>query len=295
GIALGINNGDINGQMYNDESRKGSMFKGRQSRSTITEMDSQWSEFVSSQYGSIRAAIKNQGSTIGMSITDEMLNAVNVEKMKIDLHGKSAEEQQKAIQAGFRDLNNQMIEQANPAIKNMERLGEDATAALERMTNLKLTNNSLQMQILDIQNLKATAEYTGLVNVQREHELVGLDASTQALQRRIYLLQDEAAAAQKIYDTSAGKESLLVRSLRATGNDAEASLRELMANQYKERHDAEKSGLLDLAELDKVQALERNKLIATIQEDANNKLLSAQQNYADKMASIAQEMEQGVK
>jgi len=296
GVELGLNNGQLSAQQYLDQNRKKSWWRGTETAPTAyTDLDSQWSDFVARQYEGIRNAIKNQGSTIGMTITDEMLDAVNVEKIKIDMHGKSAEEQQKAIEAGFRDLNNQMIEKANPAIVNMERLGEDAVAAMERLTNLKLTNNALQMQILEAQNLQKTSEYMGLVNVQREHELVGLDASTQALQRYLWALQDQKKAVEDIYNAAGGKENLLIRSLRATGNDAEASLRELMANHYKERRDAEQSGLVDLAELDKVQTLERNKLISDIQTQANNNMLAAQQNYADQMTSIAREMENSVK
>ncbi len=222
GVALGVSGGDVTGQGYVDQHKDGGWFSHSSNKTNYAPLDQQWSDFVNMQYDSIKTAIKTQSQIAGVTITDAMLNSVNITMSKVNLTGLSAADQQKAVNDAFRKISNDTIEAANPAIVNMERLGEDATATLQRLTDLKLTNNSLQMQILEVQGLKDTAQYMALVNVQRQNELLGLDDSTIALKNNLWALQDKAAADQKAADLLKTNNGLTVTLLTAQGKSAEA-------------------------------------------------------------------------
>jgi hypothetical protein len=271
GISLGVDNGQLNGGQFIDQSKQKSWWRGTSSRMFDSALDNQWTEFVNRQYSSLKDAIKTQSSTIGSSITEEAMKAVNVEKIKVDLAGKSSEEQQKVINEAFRKIQSDLIEKANPAFVNLERLGEDATAAMERLTNLKLQNNSLQMQILEMQNFKESAQYLALVNEQRQNELLKLDDSTKFLQTRLWQLQDEAEQIAKLNATKDFNNNLISRSLALDGINT--GLFELRIKQEQEMADAVKNHM-DTAALQIVQDGEWAKAVDSVTKNVGKSIIN---------------------
>lgn len=288
GVDLEVNNGSVSGNIYKNTTNRSGWGRKR-SFETQFELDAMWKNFVNDQFTAIKEAMQLGASGMGKGsgYIEEIMRSFSMSSTRLNLAGKSAEEQKKAVEEYFRKLSNEALKAAYPALQSMQRLGEDLTATYQRVEELRLRNNSLMMQELELMGRSGSAGYMELLNNQRQAELLGMEESTRAIQRRIWALQDEQQAAERLIAMSEGKESLLIRTLRATGNDAEASLREMIAKHYAERREAEQSGLLNLADLERVQLLERNKLITDIQTDANDRLVSASRDYASQMANVA--------
>ncbi len=276
GVSLGIDNGDASGQSYVDSEKKKSWFRGTSRKTEYGALSDQWEQFIDMQFGAVKDSIRNRSTALGITISEEALAGFSSAATKINLSGLSGEDQQKAISDYFRKISNEAITLLVPDIEQMTRLGEDATAAYERMNALKLTNNSLLMAEMEILGSKGTTEYMKLLNVQRESELLKMEDSTQVIQRRIYALQDEAVATEKAAAALAYTADLTTRLLTATGQDKLSGLLALQVKQEKELADARKNGM-DTAMLVQVQQLEMANAMKTASEtisEATQKIIA---------------------
>ena len=192
GISLGIENGDITGQNYLDRKKKGGWFKSNKYATDYSAVDDQFAEYLTQSFAGIKKSIYTASATLGIDISKSALEGFSSATQKISLAGKDAKGQQEALAAYFRGISNEAIKMLVPDIDQLTRLGEDYTAAYERMNALKLQNNQLLMQELQLQGKGGTAEYMALLNTQREAEILGMEESTVAIKRRIWALEDAA-------------------------------------------------------------------------------------------------------
>lgn len=199
GVSLGIENGEISGQNYIDSKKKKGMFRGNAYKTEYSALDDQWTQFLGSQMDSMVNAMKAVSND--PQYIDAVMSSFSFDATKINLQGKSAEDQQKAVADYFRQVNNAALVKVYPELEKAIRLGEDATAAFERMNALKSTNNNLLLQELDLLGKNGSSEYMAIVNEQRKMELLNMDATTQAIQKRVWALQDEKAATTDLLAT----------------------------------------------------------------------------------------------
>lgn len=193
GVELGVDGGDIGGQFYTTQKKKKSLWRGSKTRTMYEDLDAQWEEFIDRQYDSIINSLKVGAEMMGQKdgYVTEIMSSFASAATKIDLKGKNAEEQQKAVEEYFRKLTNEALLALYPELEASIRLGEDAAAAWERLNSLRKTNNSLLMQEMEMIGQKGSAQYMELLNQQRELELLNMDETTQAIQRRVWALEDE--------------------------------------------------------------------------------------------------------
>lgn len=203
GIELGVEDGDVMGRNYEDFKKKGGWFKSNKYKTTYSELDRQWEEFVGMQYDSITRSLKDGASMMGRdgAYVEAIMDSFNSAATKIKLDGLDGEAQQKAVSDYFRKLTNEALLKLYPEIEESIRLGEDAAAAWQRLNNLRKTNNSLLMQELELLGDKGSSKYMNFLNQQREMELLNMEESTQAIQRRIWALQDEKDALSRFDST----------------------------------------------------------------------------------------------
>lgn len=217
GIQLGIENGNIDGTFYTKDTRKRSLWRGTKTRYEYTELDSQWEQFIDDQYSAITNALKSGAGAMGKDggYVDAIMQSFSSATAQINLKGLDAEGQQKAIQEYFRNVTNQALLHAYPDLEGLIRLGEDAAAAFERINKLRATNNALLLQEMELQGNKGSAEYMKIINEQRTIELLTMDESTQAIQKRIWALQDEKTAVDALNSDANAAYSALQRSVNA--------------------------------------------------------------------------------
>jgi tape measure domain len=196
GVQLGVEDGDIGGQFYTTQKKKKSLWRGSKTRTMYDDLDAQWEEFINRQYESIINSMKVGAGMMGQDsgYVEQIMASFTSAATKINLNGKNAEEQQKAVEEYFRKVTNEALLALYPELEASIRLGEDAAAAWERLNDLRKTNNALLMQELDMVGQKGSAQYMELLNQQRELELLNMDETTQAIQRRVWALEDEQSA-----------------------------------------------------------------------------------------------------
>lgn len=142
--------------------------------------------------------------------------------------------------------------------------------------NQTLTHNKLLLAEMELKGLKDSAHYTDMLTKIREAEMYGMDDTDKAIQRRIYALQDEAAAAEKAAAALTFTADLTTRLLTVSGQDKLSGLLVLQVKQEKELADARKNGM-DTAMLVQVQQLEMANAMKTASEtisDATQKIIS---------------------
>ena len=234
GVSLGVEGGDLQGQFYTDQKKKKKWFKGNAYSTTYSELDAQWEEFIDGQYASIVNAMKSGAQMMGRdnSYVDEALKSFSSAAVKINLAGLSSEDQQKAVSDYFRKITNEALLALYPELEASIRLGEDAAAAWERMNQLRATNNSLLMQELELLGQKDSAGYMDLLNQQREMELLNMDATTQAIQRRVWALEDEKTAIEKITEAYAGNFDIALSAANALRDIMGSNLSTMSPEEY---------------------------------------------------------------
>jgi lambda family phage tail tape measure protein len=217
GVSLGIENGDITGQNYLDRKKKGGLFTKNKYSTDYSAVDDQFAEYLTDSFDAVKKTIYAQSATLGIDISKSALEGFSSATQKISLAGKDAKGQQEALAAYFRGISNEAIKMLVPDIDQLTRLGEDYTAAYERMNALKLQNNQLLMQELQLQGKGGGAEYMALLNTQREAEILGMEDSTAAIKRRIWALEDAAnvdnEAARAAEQAAATAQATLERNL----------------------------------------------------------------------------------
>lgn len=100
-----------------------------------------------------------------------------------------------------------------------EKTASDAAIAAQK--ELQALNDSVQKQIDQLVNATLPLE------VQRANELKGLDASTVALKKRLFALQDEAEAAKKLQTAVEAKDDSMSQMLGRMALDLEATAKNL--------------------------------------------------------------------
>lgn len=154
----------------------------------------------------------------GVILTDQGQSnqaALDAKNLEIANRNRAAQHDVEVLQQQLNDFKNYIVQRHAQAWD----WGEERTAALQsqvvaaqaqyelvlqqgtiELQQLKdkqaLTHNNLLLTEMELQGLKDTAQYTDMLARIREAEMYGMDAADQAIQRRIYALQDEKTATE---------------------------------------------------------------------------------------------------
>jgi lambda family phage tail tape measure protein len=132
GVSLGVDNGSIAAQNYVESSRKKGWFRGSESRTQTSAVDAEFASYLSDRYTSVISGITGQSSLLGGN--GGLLSSFSFGASKVALAGRSAEDQQKAIDTWFAGMTNAAIDKVYPELSKFRKMGEDSAATFARLT-----------------------------------------------------------------------------------------------------------------------------------------------------------------
>ena len=109
GITLGVENGQLEGQQFVDQKKKGGLFSSSKKRTRYSALDAQTAESLSAVYDATEQGVIALVSRIGISANEGTFDGLNIAKSKLSTKGKTGEEVQKLVSDWFSSASDQMV------------------------------------------------------------------------------------------------------------------------------------------------------------------------------------------
>ncbi|APV42142.1 hypothetical protein PFAS1_23495 [Pseudomonas frederiksbergensis] len=109
GITLGVENGQLEGQQFIDQKKKGGLFSSSKKRTRYSALDAQTAESLSAVYDATEQGVIALVSRIGISANEGTFDGLNIAQSKLSTKGKTGEEVQKLVSDWFSSASDQMV------------------------------------------------------------------------------------------------------------------------------------------------------------------------------------------
>lgn len=138
GLQLGLGSAGVTGSSFEEQHRKGGLFRGSKDRTLITALDATTAQGFQDAYDSIIDSAQVVFAGIGADIDRSVLESVRVAGLKISAEGKSEAEIQALIDQWFESLNAAVVGAAAESagalsLLALARDGETASQAIMRL------------------------------------------------------------------------------------------------------------------------------------------------------------------
>gem|GEM_PF-3748395 len=145
GFALGINQGEISAQSYQDQKRKGGLFSSSKSRTKYKSLAPEQLEAFQNTYEEVETSVTKMFEALNVKFEAGALAGLSLGRSKIQTKGKTEEEVQQAIADWFTGVGDSMTSYLS-TLGNTG-LGEGLTLSrlTELATALQMSNQSLEL------------------------------------------------------------------------------------------------------------------------------------------------------
>jgi len=152
GISLGVQDGQFEAQQYIDQKKKGGLFSSSKKRTRYSELDTETYNTLGSAYNDKILNSMGLYASLGVELSDSVLDGLNIAAEKISTQGKTSEEIQTSLDAWFTELGNQAVS-AISAATNSGLGGYNFDQLTEFVNNLYTVRDALKnldVKVLDV-------------------------------------------------------------------------------------------------------------------------------------------------
>jgi len=152
GIELGVEGGQFQAQQYIDQKKKGGWLSSSKKRTRYSELDSETADSLGAAYNDRVLNSMGLFASLGVKLSDSVLDGLNIAAEKISTQGKTPEEIQTAMDSWFTELGNQAVS-AISAATNSGLGGYNFDQLTEFVNNLYTVRDALKnldVKVLDV-------------------------------------------------------------------------------------------------------------------------------------------------
>lgn len=109
GIRIGVDSGELDAKQFEYQKKKGGLFSSNKKRTRLSALDPEMQAALDNTYDATIGSVEDLFERLNVTLTDGVLDGLNIDAVQISTKGKTSEEIQKELEVFFGDVAHEAV------------------------------------------------------------------------------------------------------------------------------------------------------------------------------------------